>query len=286
MEYDKILTVLKRFKFEEKMKIACYWSRETMTLDGVDSESIAKGKPSPWELETFLLFSIKAEEWKGDTFNVRDDKVFRDIVSCIRNEVPTLLKDSHGAELIKWLFITAASVQFEIQEFYFFKLYRYFFYFSFKNDVVDMSRYFKDYFGCEYRDFLVLGYLLWQLYAAKDNNKELLSAILNHFRCAADNLVLSREKYVEMLDSFAEKPLDYLHCVRPSYQYPFISYNENVFLPLPHLIPRATTTSLMYRLTSNDIHLLEIIGKEVYETYLKEILAESGIFDEVIPEQI
>ena len=56
-------------------------------------------------------------------------------------------------------------------------------------------------------------------------------------------------------------------------------------MPLPHLLMRSVTSAMLYRITQNDNHLAELIGKEVLEPYLYRIILRSGLFDEVYPEQ-
>ena len=64
MEYGDLLSVLRRFSFEEKMRIAQIFSKQTFTPSGVVDVGTMREIASPWELETFVLFAIKAVEWK------------------------------------------------------------------------------------------------------------------------------------------------------------------------------------------------------------------------------
>lgn len=62
--------------------------------------------------------------------------------------------------------------------------------------------------------------------------------------------------------------------------------NENsVYCPLPHLIGRAVTSSLLYRLTEGNDALRQTVGKEVLEHYLIRILMEAKVYDEIYPEK-
>ena len=54
MEYDKLLVILKRYLFEEKMRILQYFSKQIMDINGI---KLKNDQPMAWELETFLLFA-------------------------------------------------------------------------------------------------------------------------------------------------------------------------------------------------------------------------------------
>lgn len=112
--------------------------------------------------------------------------------------------------------------------------------------------------------------------------QKLYSAYVNSF----DLLTLSREEYVRELDEITTDIVDYKYCLRPSYSWPFIMYNGVRYLPLPHLLIKSVTVSLMHRLTLADNDLRERIGKYVLEPYLFKLISSSDEFDEVVPEQV
>ena len=39
----------------------------------------------PWELETFLMLSVKSIEWKDDDFSGKNFKKFIEIINCIKD---------------------------------------------------------------------------------------------------------------------------------------------------------------------------------------------------------
>lgn len=285
MEYNKLGTVLKRFSFEEKMRIAQVYSRKTFTSKGIVDVNTLREIPTPWELETFVLFSIKATEWKNDDFKGKNERKFEQIINCIRNENPPVMELSDGEELLTWLFVTMASVQFEIQEHYPFKIFRFNFLFSYTNENIDMPSLFRNKFGCDYYEYSLLGHLLWTLFTTNTFTQALFATITTRFAVPISHLILTRKNYIDTLDKITTDPENYLFCLRPSYSYPFVDYNNIAYCPLPHLLRRATTSSLMHRLTDGNSKLMTLIGKEVYEAYLYKIINESGIFDEVISEK-
>lgn len=109
--------------------------------------------------------------------------------------------------------------------------------------------------------------------------------LVNTYSNVFELFSLSREEYIRELNSIANNPEDYKFCLRPSYKYPFVENNGRLYLPLPHLLIRSVTISLMHRLTENNDKLRSYIGLYVLEHYLLQIIKESGEFDEVIGEQ-
>lgn len=285
MEYSDLMPALNRFSFEEKMRMAQIFSRQTITPMGVVDVGTMREIPFPWELETFVLFAIKAEEWKYDDFRGKNSRKFEQMINCIRNEHPQVLEMTDGEGFLTWLLTVTASVQFEIQEHYPFKMFRFNYLFSFVNERIDMPKIFKEKFGCDYYEYSLLGHILWLGFTTKDFTQEAFTAITTRFAIPVSHLILTRQAYIEALDKITTDPVNYLYCLRPSYSYPFVDYKGETYCPLPHLLRRATTSSLMHRLTDGNSKLMELIGKEVYEDYLFTIIKESGIFDEVRPEQ-
>lgn len=285
MEYSRLLLALKRFSFEEKMRIAQTFSRQTFTSAGVVDIGTLREMPLPWELETFTLFAIKAVEWKSDNFCGKNGRKFEQMIDCIRNECPPIMETAEGDAFTTWFLTVTAAVQFEIQEYYPFKLFRFNYLFSFINDKINMPQIFRGKFGCDYYEYSLLGYVLWLGFSTKDFTQEKFTAIIQHFATPVSHLIISRRAYIEELDVITTDPVNYLYCLRPSYSYPFVEYDGVSYCPLPHLLRRATTSALMHRLTDGDSVLMELIGKEVYENYLFTIINESNIFDEVKSEQ-
>lgn len=285
MDYNKIETVLKRFSFEEKMRITQELSCKTMTSTGIAEFNNLFHQLLPWELETFLLFSVCSNEWNSNDFSGKNKYQFRDIMSAIRQHISPELLSVLGNNPADWILPVTAATQFEIQELFSFKAFRYNYYFSFTNEELNMPRIFEEMFGCRFSDYLLLGQLLWIYFANNRSLHALYPAIMKHFSIPIAHLTLERQEFIGEIKKCAKSCEQYLYCLRPSYSYPFIRYNEQTYCPLPHLLHRATTTSLMHRLTNDNEALMRSIGKNVYESYLYKIIKDCGLFDEVISEQ-
>lgn len=287
MKYKDIPRTLKRYSFEEKMDILQRLSRENMNLDGVISKKETGKIPFPWELETLLLFSVTAQEWRQGRLTPRD-RNFVNILNCIRNHQHPVVDKLKGTnDLVNELFVAIGSVQFEAQEYPYYKLYRYHWYFSFVNSKVDMPKIFRQKLGSDYKRYVVLAMSLWIILCRNKYtaSQKLYEYILSQFPTELTHLTITRDEYIKQLESITTCIDDYIYCLRPSYTYPFIQEHGIVYLPLPHLLMRSVTSSMLYRVTQNENHLADLIGKEVLEPYLYQIILRSGLFDEVYPEQ-
>lgn len=285
MEYSRLSTILKRYSFDEKMRIAQSFSRRTITPKGMVDADELREMPSPWELETFVLFAVKAIEYDNKDFKGKNARKFSQIIDCIRDEVPPFMDTVDGENLLTWFLTVSASVQFEIQEHYPFKLFRFNYFFTYINDKINMPKFFKDKFSCDYSEYCMLGEILWLGFTTNKLSQEMFDSIIARFAIPVSHLIITRQEYIDSLNKITTDPVNYLYCLRPSYSYPFIENGGKAYCPLPHLLCRSTTSSLMHRLTDGKPKLMTQIGKEVYEDYLYTIISESGIFEEAIPEQ-
>ena len=285
MQYDKIPLVLKRYSFDEKMRVLQSYSRQIMNINGI---SLDDNKPMAWELEIFLLFSIKADEYQYKNFKGKNINEFIKIINCIKEyQHPILLSKSDSSQFGDFLFIAYGSIQFDIQSYIFYKYYRYNYFFNYVDEVINMKFEFFKKFGIDYQLFLELGSILNYFCSLKVNiNPKILEYIVLKYSKAVSLLIISRDNFKKEIDRFSNNIDDYLYCIRPSYIYPFVEYNKIVNLPLPHCMTRAITDSLLYRLTDDNLNLRTLFGKNVLENYLYEIIKKSYLFDETIKEKI
>lgn len=291
MVYNDIDRVLKRYSFEEKMKIAFENSTKLIEayLDSTNNPNKFFKLVYPWELETFVILSIKSKEWKNDIFST--NKIFVNIINAIRNKNNMILSvKTKNFSTIEKIMIPLSANQFDFQEDLFIRFYRFNYYFNFFNDEIDMRNEFFNKFKCKYDDFIFISFFLWMFFCCDLKNNyssvnDVYKFLYMDYESAINCLTISREEYINEIDSITNDPNNYVICFKPSYKYPFVEYNKKIFLPLPHLLIRASTSSLMYRLTDGNQELSEKIGKEIYESYILKIISESNMFDEVLPEQ-
>lgn len=285
MEIDKIPTILKRYSFEEKCK-AC--QQESLFFMDLNNQPLTKRKSSvlPWELETFFLFSISSREWAGGKLTNSNKREFFSILQCIRNNQHlSMSQDEPDSIAHQSLMVPLAATQFDSQEFIFYKLYRYNYIFNFINNQVNMQSEFFEKFGCYYSDFLFFSTMLWFLLRPNRVISEDILQFLNQkYNKVISELTISREDYIKSLNQVAFGIFDFFSCFRPSYKYPFIADGEVIYFPLPHLLIRSCTSSLLFRLKDSNQSLGSAIGKEILESYLYDILKASSCFQEVFKE--
>ena len=141
-------------------------------------------------------------------------------------------------------------------------------------------------FQHEHYDYLLMAQSLWL--ALMSEPETVFSAIMplihDCYRDHISKLAISRSEYIKQMDNYSGSFEDFLYSFRPSYSYPFIEYENNYYLPTPHLLFQSVCGSMMYRLTEDNEDLRRTIGKEVFESYLLKIIIDSNEFDQALPE--
>lgn len=109
-------------------------------------------RPLPWELETLLLFFVKNNEWKQDSFDVKKIKQFIDMINCIKIYKSPLL-DKKDIDVTN-LLVAYSSNQFEQQEIWLYKFYRYNYFYSFCNEKINIRKKFYSKFSFSYDEII------------------------------------------------------------------------------------------------------------------------------------
>lgn len=269
--------------FASKMNLSFYASCQTMSINGQISTEDQIYRWLPDEIECFVLNSVVASEYKETKM---EQKQFIEIMYAIRKYIPSKYYEATTKDRIKWILSTFGLTQFENQEYSFFRLYRHNYLFSFSNNNIDVNKEFTLKFGRSFIEYATIVLAFQLLLSGKKIN-----SFLNFWEKIAvkepwfiNGLKLTRSEYRDELSQFASNTEDYRYCLRPSYSYPFIEFDEHIFLPTPHLLIQSITTAMMNRLTFDNNTLREKIGKNACEEYLRKIVRDSELFDEVIPE--
>ena len=283
MTYDEINKPLSRTSFGSKMALAFSASTETMSINGQAEVEMLRTRFLPDEFEAFVLNSVVTKEYSDREMT---KALFIDVMNAIRAYQPPEYYEKLKTDHLKWVLPTIGAVQFEPQQYLPFKLFRHHCLFTFANECVDVNKEFMDMFGSGFDEYAAIAYTFHALLSQKDY--KLLSNYWDRISLIApwfiEHLKLTREQYKNELNQFAHSSADYKYCLRPSYSYPFIEYENAVFLPTPHLLIQSITTAMMNRLTFGNDGLREKIGKHAFEGYLRKIICDSCLFDEIIPE--
>ncbi|MGS2778350.1 hypothetical protein ACVBAX_13370 [Robertmurraya sp. GLU-23] len=290
MDFKRIPVVLKRYSFDAKMHKCQSHSKKLMTLNGLVNADKLRSMALPWDLETFALFStITLGEYSNADFeDRRGDRQFVEIISALKEYMPPKLEeamDSNSNSFLDYFMIVTGLNQFQIQENIPYKVFRYSYIFNFINDNVDMNKHFIEKFGCGFEDFIKFGFIIQFLFSNESiNHVSLYNYVIERYRHIVETLTIEREKFNDLQQRITDDITHYIYGFKYFYQFPFISYNQKFYLPLPHLIMHAVTSSLLFRLTEGNNHLRQLFGKEVLESYLLHICRFSEHFDEVVPE--
>ena len=285
IEYKNLLSISKIYSFYEKMKILNIYSSSIINIKKNIIE-LSEDKVLPWELEIVYIFFVVAKEWKMDDFNGKNEKKFLEIIECIRNYDNPKINNLDLNDIVKNMFTIYCFNQFEIQEVITYKLYRYNYFFNFKNKNIDMSNEFIKKFNYCYQYYINFMIIILFLFGSKHKfSDKIFDYTIMKYKNIVRKLSISREKCINRINFFAQNIYDYYSCVKPCNIYPFLKEDGKYYLPLPHCIIAACTNSLLYRITDNNNEIRSLFGKEVLEQYLFDILSESNIFDEVIGEK-
>lgn len=280
IDYIKLPTILKRYKLEDKLRYAEKYSRLLMHPKIRYDLSELSNQVLPWELECFVSLSLKAKEWKYDNL---DESRFLQIMNAIRDTShPELTQKQEDSKYAHWLIMMLSATQFDYLDSCWHKLYRFAYYFNYTSEKINMPKEFQQKFGIDYQCVLTFALALWTIYIIKCEDISLYkNKLVDAYPKEVSLLTIDREGFIAELDKITLNPVDYIYCLRPSYSFPFIKNKEETYIPLPHLIIRASTSSLMFRLTSDNDRLRETIGSEVLESYLLHILSSYHEFDQV-----
>ena len=158
MDYERLPVILKRYSFIEKMRVLQYYSKQIMNIHGIE---LTSGQPMTWELETFLLFAVKADEYNDNDFKGKNINKFIEMINCIKeHQHPTLVNKIGTIEFADFLLIALGSTQFDIQTYNIYKYYRYNYFFTYVSNKIDMKKEFYKKFNVDYNSFLELGSIL------------------------------------------------------------------------------------------------------------------------------
>ena len=134
MDYERLPVILKRYSFIEKMRVLQYYSKQIMNINGIE---LTSGQPMAWELETFLLFAVKADEYNDNDFKGKNINKFIEMINCIKeHQHPTLVNKIGTIEFADFLLIALGSTQFDIQTYNIYKYYRYNYFFTYDSYVI------------------------------------------------------------------------------------------------------------------------------------------------------
>lgn len=76
MEYNRIPSSFKRYSFASKMQACTIESMKTMDFMSTVSPEILRTLILPWDIETFVIFAVKAQEYNNLIFEIKTENTF------------------------------------------------------------------------------------------------------------------------------------------------------------------------------------------------------------------
>lgn len=288
--YNNLSKLLKRFSFAEKMRICAKYSQQFVECEYKHNLPIKSGLPLPWTLETFLMLAIEAKEYAYNDFKGQNENKFIKMANAIWGHLPNALECHKNVDFINYFVPLTSMTQFSIQEYPWIKFYRFWKLFGDNSSPTCLHDIFNSKFQAEYYDFVIVVRFLQIVFSSECvvSQKAIEYLLYEKFPNVRKALTISREDYILMQQSFLSSPREkseYVYSLRPSYQYGFIEYEGLTYIPLPHLLTKNITTSLLYRITDHNDELRQSFGKNNLEAYLISIIRDANIYDEIFGEQ-
>ena len=271
---------LSNYTFESKMLFCQTYACRIMTSSEVSTELMLKSNIMPWELEAFATFSVIYDS--PNAKKQMNDEVFCNIITLLRNYWhPELTIAEENGTYSDYFMMISTLQQFPVQGTFLQKLFRYNFFFNFKNDNLDMKATFEEMFENEYRKFELFAFIIFATCSSEGQNllqRELWQTVLSKafsIGSVHKQLSIDKNEYKRLLNGqYKGKISDYYYGLKIQYLYPIIEDLDCYYVPSPYLVVNAVTTSMLNRLTLGKNALRRRFGKEVIEEYLFSIYRE------------
>lgn len=271
---------LANYTFESKMLFCQAYSSRIMTSSEVSAELMLTSNIMPWELEAFAAFSVIYDS--PEAKDQMNDEEFCNIITLLRNYWhPELTIAKENGTYSDYFMMVSTLQQFPVQGTFLQKLFRYNFFFNFKNDKLNMKATFEEMFENEYRQFELFAFIIFATCSSEGQNllqRELChTALSKAFSIGSvyKQLSIDKNEYKRLLDGqYNGKILDYYYGLKIQYLYPIIEDLDCSYIPSPYLVVNAVTASMLNRLTLGKNALRRRFGKEVIEEYLFSIYRE------------
>ena len=292
-EYERLPILMKRYSFEEKMRIAHLHSSAAILFN----QKIRKDETIvfPWCVETFVMLAIEAKEYSDGNFQGKNSKKAIKMFNEIWAATSEILRRPCGRFGFMDVFLPSTLLtQSKSQEIDWIYKYRYWYAFGHNFDSLPLKDIFEERMEGTYEEYLLFGEILMVVFLARAENKNitiprkvLKYIFYERFPRITMQMMISRDDYIQLQHNYIKNkddPYRYVYSLCPSVQYPLVEFKGKIYFPLPHLLIQSVTSSLMYRLTEGDVSLRREIGKHVWEQYLYDLIKDSEAYQEIVRE--
>jgi len=275
---NNIKEILYRYSLDTKLKICHYYSSKITNLNGISRIQQSDYSKMPWILEKFAYYSILY-----DLKCIRDteinEKAIHDTQIVFELIFKLMYKDINNNS-IKYFTLYLGTLQFKSQEDFLYLMYRNNHFFNFKSEDFNLKRVFEEKFNSPYKSFKDLAISLVNLNNTYPIDIGIKNYIYKKFEDVIDNLMVD-------IDSLNNKiQNERLNSFNILWQKPFIKRNNEILLPLPHLLYRAISDAILFRITENNDKIRDNFGKYCLEDYLLHLIIISDQFEKVFSEII
>lgn len=287
LDFNEVGRKLQYYEFSSLMKQAQRMSVQ-YAVGGLGDLSVARNYVLPWQIEMFTMQAILSKSNHPQRTIDQNEKFLREILSDLHSYLDPSIDWRNPDSLNKFLIFTG-NMQFQIQQNPLILRYRCRYLFNFINDAINMPSIFIDKFGICYELVYKIGLCLEFIFHKKVTETLPVQNILNHLlntnRDVINFLTITveevKERQSKLYTTLSQQVLGF----KIFNQFPFILDDETIYLPLPHLLLPATTTSLVFRLTEGDATLRGKYGKHVLESYVFHISTLNSSWDEIKQEK-
>ncbi len=177
--------------------------------------------------------------------------------------------------------ITSLSfMQFAGQQSYSFLIYRYDFMFTFVNERINMNQIFLAKFKIPYSDFEAFVFLshVWATLDKKFSFSLINNILTEPMKRVLKYISTTREQiYIDYLNITSGDEIYSFFDLNLLLKTPFVKEDKRIFCFYAPFIPYACTQSLMFDITENKEDLRSLIGKNVVEEYVFNIVSKSKV---------
>lgn len=238
-----------------------------------------KGTPYPFVIEAIYEYAVRFN--RNGKEHVTDGTF--DKLSRLVFENPSYMLKQCGINNLMTLYYLW---QIEDRHIFYLKLFRYSWFFSFKNNIVDMCFEFENKYGCNYESFelfcclIVVGILSVDQadLFSKPDMLNIVNTIVNSFKNIAAMLSISRDDYIKESIKCCPDDNYLIYSLKISKRYPFLEKDGYYYLYMPHTIVPACTSSLLFRLTEDNNKLYGLFSKEILEEYYYFLAKEQPFY--------
>ena len=279
MKIEKLPEIIKDIKEEDLLRAIFYHSINSLLHSSIEIHR-RHNVIYPFVIEAVYEYFMMFNENGSNTLT---PELFGDINLTIFR-LPKMMLDKYGTDNIMTLFYLW---QIEDQSYIFQKLYRYDWLFHFKNKKIDVSKVFKDKFGCDYIAFEIFCILMVSIsVSTRDANtlslwaycNNVKNTIISTYQSVVKQLTITRGEYKKASAAVCGNQNLLTFSLKISKLYPFITNERGLICPMPHTIIPACTSSLLFRLTEGDDILHGLISKEALEEYCYHLFSSQPYY--------